>query len=118
MAKLLDEIKTDVAFIKSHTLQPQWYKVFKIILLVGFFLVYNILFGLLKTIVFFAIFFFFGVLIHMTYRIKTNTWTRSWLDFKVTEEDGVMKPTGIGLYYYLAIAVSAVASLIISQVLV
>ena len=30
MTNLLDEIKVDLAFVRSHTLQPKWYKALKI----------------------------------------------------------------------------------------
>jgi hypothetical protein len=36
MARLFNEIKDDVSFIKSHTLQPKWYKVLKIFILLVF----------------------------------------------------------------------------------
>ena len=36
MNSLLDEIKVDLAFVRSHTLQPTWYKALKVVILVGF----------------------------------------------------------------------------------
>ena len=36
MKKLLKEIKDDLNFIKSHTLQPKWYKIFKVFMILGF----------------------------------------------------------------------------------
>ena len=54
MTKLLDEIKHDLNFIKSHTLQPKWYKILKVFMLLGFLVGYACLFGTLKTVVFFA----------------------------------------------------------------
>ena len=117
MAKLGDEIKVDLNFIKSHTLQPKWYKVFKVFMLVGFFLGYLALFGTRKTVVFFVAFFCLSFLVHMIYRVKTNTWQQSWLDFVVIEENNEIKAERIGLYYYLAIAFNVVLALTLSQLL-
>lgn len=115
MAKLIDEIKHDLSFIKSHTLQPQWYKVLKVFIILGFMVGYFLLFGTLKTIFFFAVFFFMSILVHLTYRAKTNKWTQTWLDFVVTEKDGDIKAESIGIFYYLAIVVNVILSLVISQ---
>lgn len=35
MSNLLDEIKLDLHFLKSHTLQPKWFKVLKVFYLTG-----------------------------------------------------------------------------------
>lgn len=117
MTRLINEIKHDLSFIKSHTLQPQWYKVLKIFLILGFLLGYYALFGIFKTLLFFAVFVFLSLLVHLIYRFKTNKWTRSWLDFVVIEENNEIKTESIGKYYYLAIVVNAILSLIISQLL-
>jgi hypothetical protein len=118
MPKLLDEIKYDLSFIKSHTLQPQWWKVLKVFIILGFLFGYYLLFGLLKMLLFFAVFIFLSFLVHLIYRVKTNKWTRSWLDFVVIEEDGEIKPESIGIFYYLTIFFISILSLVISQVLV
>lgn len=36
MIRLIDEIKYDLAFLRSHTLQPKWFKVVKVFILLGF----------------------------------------------------------------------------------
>ena len=117
MTRLINEIKHDLSFIKSHTLQPQWYRVLKIFLILGFLLGYYALFGKLKTLLFFAAFVFLSFLVHLIYRFKTNKWTRSWLDFVVIEEDNEIKAESIGKFYYMAIVANAILSLIISQLL-
>jgi hypothetical protein len=53
----------------------------------------------------------------MIYRAKTDVWTRSWLDFVVVEEDGKPRPVRIGAFYYSAVLVNSILSLIISQML-
>ncbi|MBW8011414.1 MAG: hypothetical protein FVQ83_09260 [Chloroflexi bacterium] len=116
MAKLIDEIKHDLSFIKAHTLQPQWYKVLKVFILLGFMAGYFFLFGMLKTVLFFAVFFFMSILVHITYRVKTDRWTRSWLDFVVIEQGGESRAESIGIFYYLAIVFNAMLSLVISQI--
>ena len=116
MARLLREIKDDLGFIKSHSLQPQWYKVLKVFIIAGFLAGYYYLFGLVKTVVFFAAFLSLSLLVHLIYRAKTNKWRQSWLDFVVAESDNEVKATSIGKFYYLAIALSTLLSVIISQI--
>jgi hypothetical protein len=48
MTHLLEEIKLDVNFVKSHSLQPKWYKALKVVILVGFLAGYGYLFGALR----------------------------------------------------------------------
>jgi hypothetical protein len=115
MSKLLDEIKYDASFIKSHSLQPRWYKVLKVFILLGFLAGYYLLFGILKTVVFFATFLFLSLLVHLLYRVKTHKFTQSWLDFVVVEENGEIKAKSIGKFYYLAIIINAIVSLVVSQ---
>ena len=117
MSKLLNEIKTDANFIKSHTLQPQWYKILKVFILLGGMLGYYFFFGILKTVVFFGIFFTLSFLVHMIYRVKTDTWKRSWLDFVVVEENNEKRAESIGKFYYSAVILNAILALIVSQVL-
>ena len=117
MTRLGDEIKYDVNFVKSHTLQPKWFKVAKVFILLGFLLGYNFLFGFVKTILFLAIFVFLMLLVHLTYRVKTNKWKQSWLDFVVVAEGAETKYRRIGKFYYSAIVVNAILSFAISQAL-
>lgn len=115
MVRLLKEIKDDLLFIKSHSLQPQWYKVFKIFILVGFLAGYYALFSLTKTVIFLAVFMVLMLLVHLIYRAKTNKFRKSWLDFVVVESDDGIKPRSIGKFYYLSIVLNALFSVIISQ---
>ncbi len=117
MAKLIDEIKYDLDYLRSHTLQPQWFKVLKVFILLGVAYGYGYLFGLTATVLFFAAFFFLSLLVHFTYRAKTNRWTESWLDFVVVQEDGVQKTKPIGKFYYAAVIFNAMLAFIISQIL-
>ncbi len=117
MVKLLKEIKDDLNFIKSHTLQPKWYKIFKVFMILGFLAGHLFLFGPLKTIVFSGTFFFLSLLVHLVYRVKTNKWTQGWLDFVVIEERGEPRPIGIGKYYYSAVFLNTLIALLVSQVL-
>ena len=116
MTKLIQEIKEDVDFVKSHSLQPKWYKVLKVFILVGFLAGYYSFFGWNKTVVFFAVFLFLSLLVHLLYRTKTNKWKRSWLDFVVIKKGDEIKAKSIGIYYYSAIIFNALLSALISQV--
>lgn len=118
MRNFLDEIAHDVKFIKGHTLQPGWYKIFKVFMLLGLIIGYVVIYGGLKTLIFFGCFFSLGLIMHMMYRIKTRKFTQSWLDFKVIEKDGQLEYQRIGIYYYLMVAVNAIIAFILSQLLV
>jgi len=118
MPKLLKEIKDDLNFIKSHTLQPKWYKIFKVFMILGFLTGYLFLFGLLKTIVFSGVFFSLSFLVHLIYRAKTDKWQHSWLDFVVVDENGEPRPQRIGRYYYSFILFNVIISLSVSQLLI
>ena len=115
MTKLLREVKHDVRFVKSHTLQPRWYKVLKVFILLAFLVGYYALFGILKTLVFVAVFILLSFVVHMIYRVKTERWTTSWLDFVVIEENGERRPERIGKFYYSAVVLNALLALVISQ---
>jgi hypothetical protein len=117
MTKLFKEIKDDANFIKSHTLQPKWYKIFKVFMVLGFLAGHLFLFGPRKTIVFSGVFFSLSLLVHLVYRVKTNKWTQGWLDFAIAEEDGEPRPKGIGKYYYSAVFLNTLIALLVSQVL-
>lgn len=116
MSKLLDEIKLDLNFLKSHTLQPKWYKVLKVFILIGFMVGFYFLFGLTASMLFFMTFLFLMLIVHFTYRIKTKKYTSNWLDFIVVEEHGEQKQKRIGKYYYPAILVNLIIAFIVSQV--
>ncbi len=117
MSNLIDEIKYDLSYLKSHTLQPKWFKILKVFILFGVLVGYYFLFGWTATILFFVTFIFLMVVVHFAYRIKTNKYTTSWLDFVVIEEGNERKAKRIGKYYYSAILVNTIISLFVSQVL-
>jgi hypothetical protein len=117
MSNLLDEIKVDINFVRSHTLQPKWYKALKVVLLVGFVVGYGHLFGFARTAVFLGSFLLLSLAVHLTYRAKTQRFQRSWLDFVVAEENGRPVARSIGKFYYAAIALNATLSVIVSQLL-
>ena len=116
MNNFIAEIKHDFNFIKSHTLQPKWFKVLKVFILLGFLACYVSLFGWGKTIVFAISFFGLMLIVHFLYRAKTKRFSQSWLDFIVYEENGEKKYKRIGAFYYGAILVNVILSFVISQV--
>lgn len=117
MSDLLNEIKHDLNFLKSHTLQPKWFKILKVFILIGVSVGYYFLFGLPATILFLITFISLMLIVHLTYRIKTNNFTTNWLDLIVIEDSEEQKKKRIGKYYYPAIIVNAIISFIVSQVL-
>ena len=118
VAKFLKEIKDDLSFIKGHSLQPKWYKIFKVFMILGFLAGYLFFFGPIKTSVFFGTFFSLSMLVHMTYRVKTDKWQHNWLDFVVVEENGESRPQRIGICYYSFILFNVIISLLTSQLLI
>jgi uncharacterized membrane protein YfcA len=117
MTKLIEEIKYDLSYLKSHTLQPKWFKVLKVFILLGILVGYWFLFGLTATILFFVTFFILMLIVHFAYRIKTNKYTKPWLDFVVIEDGKELKTERIGKYYYSAVIVNTIISLIVGQAL-
>lgn len=117
MTRLLEEIKVDVSFVRSHTLQPKWYKALKVVLLVGFLVGYGCLFGLARMAAFLVSFLLLSLVVHLIYRARTQRFQRSWLDFVVAEENGKPAAKSIGAYYYAAVVLNAVLSVIASQLL-
>ena len=113
--KLLEEIRYDAGFIRSHTLQPKWWKVGKVFVLVGFLVSYGYFFGLAKTGIFLMVFLLLSLGVHMVYRTKTERFKRSWLDFVVVEEGNATRAKSIGVFYYGAVAFNAILALVISQ---
>ena len=114
----MKEIKYDANFIKVHTLQPKWYKILKVFIVLGFIIGFLVLFGALKTAVFFGSFFFLSFLVHMLYRINTNRFTQSWLDFIVVEENDQLRYDRIGIYYYSFIFFNILLSLLITFIII
>lgn len=114
MKHLLSEIKYDAEFIKDHTLQPQWYKVLKVFLILGFLTAFYTLFGIRKLLIFGVVFFGLSLVVHILYRINTQKFTHSWLDFKVSEVDGQLNYQRIGFYYYLMVATNLALALLAS----
>jgi len=114
MTRLLSEIKDDFNFIKTHSVQPKWYKFGKIFILAAFLTGYCHLFGLLKTVAFCVLFIILSFLVHLLYRVKTQKFTRSWLDFGVVNG----KPRRIGLLYYSLVVLNVVIAFTISQLLI
>lgn len=117
MRKTIAELKHDFSFVKSHTLQPKWFKGFKVFLLLGFLWGYVVLFAWIKAIIFSISFFGLMLIVHFLYRAKTKRWSESWLDFIVYEEDGEKKYKRIGMFYCGAIVLNAVFAFVISQVI-
>ena len=113
----MNEIQDDAQFIKQHTLQPGWFKVAKIFILLGFLAGYAFLFNWRKMLIFLVCFLLLMLLVHMAYRIKTNKFTQSWLDFIVVEQNGQLIYKRIGKYYYISILTNALLSMLVSQIL-
>lgn len=99
------DMKKDLKFIRGHTLQPQWWKFGKIFLLLGTLAVLFLTCGLLKTALWFAVIVALSLAVHMLYRVKTRTFTRSWMDFKVKRLKGKWIYGRIGWLYYTLVAI-------------
>ena len=117
MTNLLDEIKVDVGFVRSHTLQPNWYKALKVVILVGFLAGYGYVFGLARMAVCLVSFLLLSLVVHLIYRAKTQRWQHSWLDFVAADENGKRVAQSIGKFYYAAVVLNAVLAVILSQAL-
>jgi hypothetical protein len=117
MDRLLEAIGDDLRFVRSHSLQPKWYKALKVFILLGFLLAFGAIFGPKRTAIFLAAFLLLSLGVHLLYRAGTHAWKRSWLDFVVAEQDGEMRPQRIGIFYYSATVLNAALSVVLSQLL-
>lgn len=117
MKKINDDVMYDIKFIKGHTLQPVWFKILKIFILIAVIGGYVYFGGWVKAAIFLLVFFLLAMILHFTYRIKTKKFTQSWLDFKVREENNKLIYQRIGIFYYSAIILFALIAYIISQIL-
>jgi len=115
MRNLLKAILYDMKFVRGHTLQPAWFKVLKVFILLGLLAGSLLIFGLRPTLVFFGVFFLLSLILHLLYRVKTRKFTQSWMDFQVLEEAGgkVFRP--IGIFYYFAILLNALLAMLASR---
>ena len=73
MSNLFDEIKVDFHFVRSHTLQPRWYKALKVVLMVGFLVGYGCLFGLARMAAFLVCFLLLSPVVHLVCRAQTQS---------------------------------------------
>jgi hypothetical protein len=92
-----------------------WYKVLKVFILAGFLTGYYFFFGFVKTAVFLVVFMLLMLIVHLVYRIKTDKFRKSWLDFVVGETRDGVKAKSIGGFYYSSIIINALLSVMISQ---
>jgi hypothetical protein len=108
------EIKKDIEFLIKHTLQPKWWKKAKVFLLLASLILIYFIFGIIKAIIWISVILVCATILHFTYRIKTDTYTKSWMDFKVKEIEGKQTYERIGLFYYsLVILIFLTATVVI-----
>lgn len=117
MRKIVEEVVFDLNYIKNHALQPKWFKVAKIFILLAGVGGYAYAFGWARTLVFVLVFMLLSTVVHFTYRIQTERFTKSWLDFRVREENGNLVTERIGKYYYCAILLNALIAFAVSQLI-
>jgi hypothetical protein len=118
MRSVIGGLLYDLRFVGSHRLQPGWYKILKVLILIGVAIGYLLVFGPIKTAVFAAVFLAPSLVVHLVYRVGTDRYTRSWLDFRVREENGRMVPVSIGRVYYSVVAANALIAVAASQLIV
>ena len=115
MKNLFKEIAYDAEFLKGHKLQPAWWKVMKVFVLLAGIIGFVLLFGWRQAVVFTVIFLSLMLVVHLVYRVNTRKFTRNWLDFIVVEEkERNIKPS-IGVVYYSSIVLNAVVAFLLSQ---
>jgi Ca2+-dependent lipid-binding protein len=117
MKNLLDEFAYDANFLKGHKLQPAWFKVAKVFILLAVIAGFVFFFGWKRAAVFAVIFLFLMLIVHMVYRINTRKFTRNWLDFIVVEDPAKNLKQGIGLAYYASIQLNALIAFLLSGAL-
>jgi hypothetical protein len=117
MKELLDNLAYDVNFVKGHQLQPAWFKVLKIFILLAVIVGFVLLFGWRRAAFFTAIFVLLMLIVHLVYRANTRKFTRNWLDFVVVEDLEKNRKPGIGAAYYASILLNALIAFLLSGAL-
>ena len=115
MKNLFREIAYDAQFLKGHKLQPAWWKVAKVFILLGVIIGFVVLFGWQRAAVFVVVFMLLNLIVHMTYRIKTEKFTRNWMDFIVVADAQRGEKPSIGPLYYSWSLLNAVIAFLVSQ---
>ena len=118
MKNILNEIAYDAKFIKGHKLQPAWFKVLKIFILLAVIVGFLWIFGWQKAVLFVVAFLLLSLVVHLVYRANTRKFTRNWLDFVIVEDKEKNIQQGIGAVYYTWILLNAAIAFILSQVII
>jgi ABC-type phosphate transport system permease subunit len=114
LKNLLNELVYDANFIKGHKLQPAWFKMVKVIILVAGLTGFALLFGWRRAAVFAAVFVLLMLIVHLIYRAGTRKFTRNWLDFIILEDKQKNRRPGIGAAYYTSILLNALIAFLLS----
>jgi Ca2+-dependent lipid-binding protein len=117
MKNLFKEIAYDAEFVKGHKLQPAWFKVLKIFILLAVVVGFVLLFGWRRTLVFAVVFLLLMLVVHLVYRVNTRKFTRNWLDFVIVEDKEKNVRQGIGVAYYASILINAAVAFLVSGAL-
>lgn len=105
-----DGIKTDLDFLKRHDLQPGWWKLGKVVVLVGIIVALVLTRGWRAALIWVATMLLCMGTVHFIYRAKTRKYTVAWADFRVDPND---KRRRFGtLYYPLVASAFVLASLV------
>jgi hypothetical protein len=115
MKRFLSEISYDVQFVKGHKLQPAWFKVLKVFILLGAVIGFVLLFGWKRAAVFVTAFLLLSLIVHLVYRINTRKFTQNWMDFVIVEDKEKNIRQGIGAVYYSWILLNAAVAFIFSM---
>jgi Ca2+-dependent lipid-binding protein len=115
MKRFFDEIAYDAKFLQGHKLQPAWWKVLKIFLLLGLIAAFVWFFGWLRALVFAVVFILLMLAVHMMYRVNTRKYTRNWADFIVVVDGQKGEKQSIGLLYYSLILLNAAIAFLASR---
>jgi hypothetical protein len=117
MKRFLSEISYDMQFVKGHKLQPAWYKILKIFILLAVICAFIWFFGWRRALVFAAVFLLLSLVVHMVYRVNTRKFTCNWMDFVIVEDPERRLRQGIGAVYYASIILNAAIAFLVSGAL-
>lgn len=115
MSRLFKEIAYDAKFLQGHKLQPAWWKVVKIFILLGVIAAFVWFFGWLSALMFAVVFILLMLIVHMMYRVNTRKFIRNWADFIVVADEAKGEKQSIGLMYYSLILLNAVIAFLVSR---
>ncbi|MFX0126451.1 MAG: hypothetical protein ACFFAE_22730 [Candidatus Hodarchaeota archaeon] len=110
-------IKKEISVISDLKTQELWFKIIKLIAMLGTFLSFALFFDITAAIIWFIFIFICGNIVHFTYRWKTNAWTKSWGKWTILSDEERQPQMLFNFYFIIFWAFTVVLTLVIISIL-